>query len=186
MHLYGSGRFRMIGCRVAGKKDIAGILYFKGLPSGSGSPNEIFALRDGIVIESGRVFDNHRRISRSGTHVTLLLPDGTTMTYGRLSGRAVSVGDSVRAGDLIGYEGDTGSGRGFYLSLEIRRNGRRIDGCNFLKIPRDPQEFSESDRSAPDIVSKICHLDEKTRSHLDNAPDPTRLWQTLLEHLNIS
>ena len=185
MHLYGSGRFKMIGCRVAGKKDIAGILYFKGLPSGSGSPNEIFALRDGVVIESGRLFDNHKRGSRLGTHVTLLLIDGTTMTYGRLSGRAVNVGDSVRAGDLIGYEGDTGSGRGFYLSLETRRNGRRIDGCKFLGITREPTEFSESDNSAPDIVSRICHLDEKMRAYIDNAPNASLLWQNLLEHIAI-
>ena len=54
--------------------------------------------RGGVVVDAGRVLDSSIRMSRCGTHVTIRLPDGVTMTYGRLASRIVKVGDRIREG----------------------------------------------------------------------------------------
>ena len=183
MQLYASEHFRLIGVRVSGKKKVAGVLCFKGLPSAIGAPNEILAARGGVVVDAGRVLDSSIRMSRCGTHVTIRLPDGVTMTYGRLASRIVKVGDRIREGDKIGMEGDSGSGKGYYLTVELRRNDRRIDGLNYLGITDDQREFFPEDECPSEIVSRICGFSEPIKRHIDSFPDAGKVWKSLLDHM---
>ena len=183
MQLYGSEHFRLIGTKVSGQKKVAAVLCFKGLPSALGASNEILAARGGVVIDAGRVHNSSSRLSKCGIHVTVRLPDGVTMTYGRLSSRCVRVGDYVREGDKIGTEGETGSGRGYFLTVEFRRNDRRIDGLSYLGITDDQAEFFPEILRPAEIVSRICGLSESVRRHIDMAPDAEEVWRALLEHM---
>ncbi len=51
--------------------------------------------------------------------------------YAHMSSYCVSVGQQVKAGDVIGYVGNTGqvsgSGGGYHLHLELRVDGARTD-----------------------------------------------------------
>ena len=59
--------------------------------------------------------------------------DGTYSTlYGHMERIVVSVGDSVKKGDTIGYVGSTGYSTGFHLHFEIRKNGTPIDPSGYL------------------------------------------------------
>ena len=57
---------------------------------------------------------------------------GITTRYGHLSRFAVSVGDQVQKGDLIGYVGNTGRSTGPHLHYEVRLNDRPVNPRNYL------------------------------------------------------
>ena len=55
-----------------------------------------------------------------GEQVVVTSEDGEELWYCHLSGYAVSVGDTVRAGEVLGYVGSTGNSTGSHLHLEVR------------------------------------------------------------------
>lgn len=55
-----------------------------------------------------------------GNYVVIKHSNGTQSLYGHLKSIAVSVGQSVDQGQLIGYEGNTGRSTGTHLHFEIR------------------------------------------------------------------
>ena len=52
--------------------------------------------------------------------------------YGHLSSIAVKVGQTVKQGDVVGYEGSTGRSTGPHLHFEVRRNGKATDPRQFF------------------------------------------------------
>jgi murein DD-endopeptidase MepM/ murein hydrolase activator NlpD len=55
-----------------------------------------------------------------GNQVIVTTDDGEELWYCHLSAYAVSVGDTVRAGEVVGYVGSTGNSTGNHLHLEVR------------------------------------------------------------------
>lgn len=91
----------------------------------------IYAMADGVVVassESGPGWGVYVKIAHNigGTSVTSLYAH---MTYGT---RAVQVGDTVSAGQLIGQVGATGRAFGTHLHLEIYVGGAWTNAESFL------------------------------------------------------
>lgn len=57
---------------------------------------------------------------------------GLSSCYAHQSSYAVSPGDSVSQGEVIGYSGNTGSSTGPHLHFEIRVNGSAVDPLGYL------------------------------------------------------
>ena len=186
MNLYSSRHFALTEISQSGKKQVAGILDFKGMPSVCGSENEVLAIDDGIVIEAGRFCGRSSRKRRLGTYVILSGRDGATVTYSRLASRFVSPGELVKSGQKIGIEGETGVGIGKFLRLEFRRNGRLIDGCAYLGIKAEPQEFSFLPLSPAEIVCNVCNIPIDIRRAIDSKPGADYVWQQLLTNLRLT
>ena len=53
--------------------------------------------------------------------------------YAHQTKRVAKVGESVSAGDLIGYVGSTGDSTGNHLHFEIRYNDNRLDPLQFFE-----------------------------------------------------
>ena len=80
-----------------------------------------------------------------GNMVQITHADERTTLYAHLSKVLVSSGDSVSAGETIGYVGDTGNADGAHLHFEVRQNGQTVDPRPFITggNPEDPQKKFE-------------------------------------------
>ena len=83
-----------------------------------GSP--IYAAVDGVVAFAGRS-------GGYGNLVKLAHRGGLASGYGHMSRIAVSPGERVRQGEVIGYVGSTGNSTGPHLHWEVWRNGTTIN-----------------------------------------------------------
>ena len=88
----------------------------------------ILAARGGQVVTSAY----H---SSYGNYVVIDHGNGNSTLYAHMSSRAVSVGQMVSQGQVIGYVGTTGSSTGNHLHLEVRVNYQRVDPEQFYNLP---------------------------------------------------
>ena len=98
------------------------------IPASRGTP--IYASKSGVVITS--VYGTGSAWSY-GNYVVVSHSDGTSTLYAHMSSRAVSQGQTVNQGDVVGYVGTTGNSTGNHLHFEIRVNGSRVDPLNYFK-----------------------------------------------------
>nr|WP_242681439.1 M23 family metallopeptidase [Tessaracoccus sp. SD287] len=75
----------------------------------TGTP--VYAASSGIVGQS-------RAGGWAGVHLVVNHANGGSTLYAHLSGKAVSPGQPVKAGQLIGYVGNTGNSYGAHLHFE--------------------------------------------------------------------
>lgn len=82
---------------------------------------QLYAMTDGIVAWSG--VD-----SSYGEYVRIFYPSlGFDSFYAHLGQRYVETGEEVKAGQLVGYSGNTGNSTGPHLHLEIRLKNMSVD-----------------------------------------------------------
>lgn len=95
--------------------------------AGHGTP--IVAVTDGVVSSAGRAggCGNAVRLNHSG---------GIQTRYCHMSRMAVSTGQSVRRGQVIGYVGSTGLSTGPHLHYEMYRGGRAVDPASVQFVTR--------------------------------------------------
>lgn len=87
-----------------------------GLDMAAPSGTAIRAIANGVITEAG--YDGPY-----GNKTVLTLEDGTELWYCHQTSISVSVGDTVRGGELIGTVGSTGNVTGPHLHLEVRPGG---------------------------------------------------------------
>jgi murein DD-endopeptidase MepM/ murein hydrolase activator NlpD len=100
--------------------------FHSGLDIASHYGDSIRATADGVVIEAGR----HEGYGR------LIVIDhgfGVTTWYAHLSGYNTEVGMTVKRGDVIGYEGDSGRSTGPHLHYEVRINNTPVNPWRYLR-----------------------------------------------------
>ena len=92
-----------------------------GIPYGT----PIYAAESGQVIsaEYHWSWGNNVLIWHNGTYST---------RYAHCSSLAVSAGEYVQKGQVIGYAGSTGNSTGNHLHFEVYQNGNRVDPLNFV------------------------------------------------------
>lgn len=116
----------------------------------TGTP--VLAARKGIVVDIDQGYtEGGNDIRLKANHVLILHEDGTLALYSHLSSdsHAVSFGQTVDAGTLIGYSGNTGYLTGPHLHFAVLTNTRSDDGtARYLSHPvkfvdfAPPQEIS--------------------------------------------
>ena len=70
-----------------------------------------------------------------GNMVTINHGDGYSSLYGHMTNYIVSVGDTVSAGQTIGYVGSTGWSTGPHLHFTIYYNGSDVNPLNYVSMP---------------------------------------------------
>ena len=94
------------------------------IKNGTGAP--IYAA------EAGRVIHASWGNSSYGNLIKIDHGSGAETRYAHLSGFAVSNGQTVKKGQLIGYMGNTGNSRGPHLHFEILIGGRNVDPLPYI------------------------------------------------------
>ncbi|MET0896078.1 MAG: M23 family metallopeptidase, partial [Acidimicrobiia bacterium] len=100
--------------------------YHAGLDFGASCGTPIKAVGNGTVVSAGYNsggYGNMTLITHGGGLATL---------YGHQSAFAVSAGQPVTAGQVIGYVGSTGKSTGCHLHFEVRVNGNAVDPSGYL------------------------------------------------------
>jgi hypothetical protein len=67
-----------------------------------------------------------------GNYVKLVDANGAELFYGHLSSKLVAGGAKVKAGDLVGYSGNSGQSSGPHLHFEVRKNNQKMDPSAYL------------------------------------------------------
>lgn len=70
-----------------------------------------------------------------GNYVLIDHGGGISTLYAHMSSAAVSQGDTVEAGQTIGWVGLTGNTFGYHLHFETRENGSTVNPRNYLAFP---------------------------------------------------
>lgn len=96
------------------------------IPAPAGT--SILAARGGQVVTSAY----H---SSYGNYVVIDHGNGNSTLYAHMTSRAVSAGQMVSQGQVIGYVGTTGSSTGNHLHFEVRVNYQRVNPEQFYNLP---------------------------------------------------
>ena len=103
--------------------------FHQGIDIAAPEGTEVFAARDGIVVEVGF----HPVL---GNHVQLLHEGGYQTVYGHLASVNISLKQRISSGMIIGKVGSTGMSTGPHLHFEIRRQGLTRDPAPLLPMDR--------------------------------------------------
>lgn len=99
----------------------------KGVDLAAASGTPIYATRSGTVTIA-------RSSSSAGNYVTINHGDGYSSVYMHMTNYVVSVGQSVSAGQLIGYVGSTGISTGPHLHFGITYNGTYVNPALYVNL----------------------------------------------------
>lgn len=114
----------------------------KGIDFAMETGEPLRSIKDGIVTLKNFGSTN------AGKTVYVEWDDGTaTAIYGHLSDFAVQNGQHVKAGDLIGYAGNTGNSFGSHLHFGLKKDGQFIDPSPYIENIQhmnDPNYFVQS------------------------------------------
>lgn len=99
----------------------------KGVDLAAPSGTPIYATRSGTVTIA-------RASSSAGNYVTINHGDGYSSVYMHMTNYVVSVGQSVSAGQLIGYVGSTGISTGPHLHFGITHNGTYVNPALYVNL----------------------------------------------------
>ena len=100
------------------------------IPAPEGTP--ILAAHSGTVLISGWN-DSY------GNQVLLDNGAGLSTRYAHMTQTAVTAGEAVTAGQVIGYVGNTGDSTGFHLHFEVMQNGVRVNPMDMVCLQEKKQ-----------------------------------------------
>ena len=95
------------------------------IPAPEGTP--ILAAHSGTVLVSG--WNNSY-----GNQVLLDNGAGLSTRYAHMTQAAVTAGEAVTAGQVIGYVGSTGDSTGNHLHFEVMQNGVRVNPMDMVSV----------------------------------------------------
>lgn len=101
--------------------------YHQGVDLSANSGTPIYASRGGTVTSS-------TYSGSAGHYVTINHGDGFSSIYMHMSSRAVSSGQQVSQGQVIGYVGKSGIASGYHLHFGIAYNGAYQNPCNYVSL----------------------------------------------------
>jgi len=101
--------------------------FHSGVDIGSSYGTKIIAPADGLVVATDTM-------GGYGRAIIISHGNGISTRYGHLSGFAVTAGQHVSRGDVIGYVGESGRSTGPHLHYEVRINDTPVNPYKYLRI----------------------------------------------------
>jgi murein DD-endopeptidase MepM/ murein hydrolase activator NlpD len=101
--------------------------FHPGLDISAPQGTPIHATADGVVVMAGMENGYGRLVEIDHGH-------GVMTRYGHMSGFAVTAGQTVARGDVVGYVGHTGRTTGNHVHYEVRINGTPVNPHKYLRV----------------------------------------------------
>jgi len=101
--------------------------FHSGVDIGSSYGHPIVAPADGVVTMTDTM-------GGYGKTIMISHGNGISTRYGHLSGFAVTTGQHVQRGDVIGYVGESGRSTGPHLHYEVRINDTPVNPYKYLRM----------------------------------------------------
>jgi len=102
----------------------------------------VYATGDGVIERADAGEQGY------GNHVVIQHGFGYESLYGHLSRMAVTPGQKVKRGEIIGYVGSTGMSTGDHLHYEVIKNGVKVNPIDYFYNDLTPAEYQEIISSA--------------------------------------
>lgn len=106
---------------------INGVHFHTGIDLAVPTGTPVRSAEDGQVEVSQTMVDNHGLIMGYGHYIKVDAAGNRQEFYGHLQSMLVTVGQSVRLGQVIGFSDTSGWSTGPHLHFEVRVNGNPID-----------------------------------------------------------
>ncbi len=114
---------------------LGGLRGHKGVDMAAPTGTPIYATADGMVSKA-------EWFSSYGNFIAIAHGAELETRFGHLSRMAVSAGQRVRKGDLIGYVGSTGRSTGPHLHYEVRVAGMAVDPTPYMSETGGQRAFA--------------------------------------------
>lgn len=115
--------------------------YHKGIDL-SGTDKTLVAPCDGVIGSSTIITDKSNLTWQWGNYIRIDTPDGLRIFMCHMAQRKVKVGQKVKAGDVVGIEGNTGYSFGSHCHFEVRKNGESVDPTPYLGIKNEWGQYA--------------------------------------------
>ena len=126
-----------------------------GVPIGT----QVYAAADGTIEDTS--FD----AGGFGNYIRMRDKDGNQLYYGHLDQKVATSGQRVKAGDLVGYSGNSGGSTGAHLHFEVRNAGNKIDPLAYISGAGNPSMLDTEGTSAK-IVRQNLRLENSAGNAL--------------------
>ena len=110
--------------------------------------DSVYAVADGDIIDVG--FDK-----TLGNYIVLATLSGEEVIYGHLGGSKVPKGAQIKAGEIIGVMGKTGTATGVFLSLSVKVNGEAVDPMLYFEMDLGEETITYNGREYK--KSELCN-----------------------------
>lgn len=158
--------------------------YHKGVDL-CGTDKTLVAPCDGVIGSSTIIYDKSNTTWEWGNYIRIDRADGLQIFMCHMASRNVSVGQTVKAGDIVGIEGSTGYSFGSHCHFEVRKNGVSVDPTPYLGIANTAGTYQV--RNTPDYASLVCRkcgLEAQTKTYLNKYKYASDLWRKLWEAMS--
>ena len=111
--------------------------FHTGIDFAAAEGTPIYATGDGIVEKADDSEQGY------GNHVVINHGFGYESLYGHMSRMAVTPGEKVKRGQVIGYVGCTGQCTGDHVHYEVIKNGQKVNPVDYFYNDLSPDEYKQ-------------------------------------------
>lgn len=154
--------------------------YHKGIDL-CGSDKTLVSPCGGVIGSSMIIYDKSNTTWEWGNYIRIDRADGIQIFMCHMAERKVAVGQVVKAGDIVGIEGNTGYSFGSHCHFEVRKNGVSVDPTPYLGIANASGTYQVNTPDYAALVCRKCGLESQTKAYLDKYKYASDLWRKLWE-----
>ncbi len=111
--------------------------FHTGIDFAAAEGTPIYATGDGVVDKADDSEQGY------GNHVVINHGFGYESLYGHMSRMAVTVGEKVKRGQVIGYVGCSGLCTGDHVHYEVIKNGEKVNPIDYFYSNITPEEYKQ-------------------------------------------
>jgi murein DD-endopeptidase MepM/ murein hydrolase activator NlpD len=111
--------------------------FHPGMDFAAAQGTEIYATGDGTVERADALAQGY------GNHIVIDHGYGYKTLYGHMSKMAVSAGQQVKRGQLIGYVGSTGLSTAPHVHYEVMKAGEKMNPVNYYYNDLTPEQYKK-------------------------------------------